>query len=370
MSDAEREAPVPEGRRRIRWTPARRATGIGLLAACVVGAVFLRDQGEREVGEAWNAAKQTLIRVETPPHLLANERPPPSVDTAPAAAAATYPPMPTASGGFLPGTDAPKRKRMMSYTTEDRSRRTAEVGGQSQGRGGAAAGGADGRTPAATNVAFAGEQIPGRRAGPAIDQTLTLMPGVYSCTLTQAMSSEHPGPFFCSVKRDIKSPLGVPLMRAGTTIQGSTQMMGGSTTEDRIMTLSAMAWTPEGIPVPLGNDPMGSEDGSVGFKGQVKRHIWRRLEGAVILMVTQGAMNAASAALQGALSGNNNTYLNLNPGGVNAALAQALSAGQHIRNTVTINAGTEVSFFVTAPISFVDAIDIEPVEPLPRARTR
>lgn len=362
MSDTEREAPVATTRRGARMTAGRRNALVLLGVGCLIAFVFWRDPGRQREADPAPPGGVSAIAATTIAQLLGPPPVPPPETAGPA-----YPAPPTPAGGSILPTGE-KKKRMLSYET--RAAPPAAAGGEDRGeRAGTGRDGAGGRGgPVPTAVSFDGQPIAGRRAGVAIDQTLTLMPGLYACVLDVALSSEHPGPFFCHTKRDIKSPLNVTLMKAGTQIQGSTQSMGGGTTESRIMTLSATAWTPEGVPVPLGG-PMADQTGRVGLAGAVDRHLWARLQGAVVLMVTQGAVNAASAALQPAIAGrgSGNTFVNLNTGGVNAALAQALRDGTAIRNTVTVNQGEEVAFYVTAPISFADAYTLSPAgEAVPR----
>jgi type IV secretion system protein VirB10 len=291
---------------------------------------------------AANNLAELMRNSEDPPPIVRREEAPPST-----------PPMPTSA------TDTGRTKRRsISYTVDQtHTAASATAASSASGPTGQARGGAEG--PGATTVTFQGREVKGARAGMAIDQALTLMPGIYNCTLDGDVGSDAPGPFFCHTSRDIKSPLNVTLMEAGTRIRGETQMLGGATAESRIVTLSAIAWTPEGIPVPLGGQ-MGDQSGQIGLTGEVNRHLWQRLQGAVILMLTQGSLNAATAALQGALAGNNSTFLNLNTGGVSGALAQALRDSQTIRNTITLRRGQEISFVVTEPISFHDVYTLTP----------
>ncbi|GAA0574529.1 hypothetical protein GCM10009416_11540 [Craurococcus roseus] len=211
----------------------------------------------------------------------------------------------------------------------------------------------------ATNVAFKGETIVGGRAGRAMDLVNTLMPGLYKCTLDVAISSERSGPFFCHTTDDIKSPGRVTLMEAGTVIQGSYQsdVRPG---QARILSMAAVATTPNGIPVPLGA-PVGDALGRIGMEGAVNRHVMEKFGAATFLLLGQGAISSVQAALQGlASSGGGNTFLNLQTGSVQSVVAEVLRGNIGIQNTVEVNQGEEIAFLVTAPISFADSYRLRP----------
>lgn len=335
-------------------TPAKRNAGIILLAACGCAFVFWRDSRTKgqDAAIAPTETMQLKLNAVADTRIPPDPPPPPNWNTA-SADTSPNPNAAPAGAGFGGGS---KRRRMYSYSVETSH---ADTSGKTGSSSGAAGTGQEGRAAGPTSVAWAGTQIAGHKAGPAIDQTLTLMPGLYSCTLDVAISSERPGPFFCHTKQDIKSPLNVTLMKAGTRIRGETRSDVG-TGQSRIMSLSAIAWTPEGIPVPLGA-PFGDEQGRIGMSGSLDTHLWSRIGGAVILMLTQGAFQAATAALQSSLSsGSGNTFFNLNSGGIESAVAGAVRNGSAIQNTVTLNQGAEVTFFVTEPISFADALTLSP----------
>lgn len=185
-----------------------------------------------------------------------------------------------------------------------------------------------------------------------MDQTYLLMPGIYQCVLETAVSSEHSGPFLCHTSADIYSPSGVLLMERGTRIVGQYQanVRQGQT---RIPALSVTAYTPNGVPVPLGAQ-MADALGRVGLDGERDTHFWDRFGGATLLLLSQGAMSAATAALQ---QGNGNQTINLGGGGyaLQGVIAETLRGSINIPPTITKHQGEEVAFFITAPISFADA---------------
>ena len=257
--------------------------------------------------------------------------------------------------GQAHGQQAARPQRMVSYAVPQqlpRPPQAATDAAPSAGQGPSAPG-----QPGATSVQFKGTTLPGGRAGAAMDTSLMLMPGVYGCVLDTAVSSERAGPFQCHTKHDIKSPFGATLMEAGTVIIGSYQSDVGQG-QARVVSLVATAYTKNGVPVPMGNAPVADALGRVGMPGAVNRHLAERFGGAVLLLLSQGAISTAQNAVR---SGNGNTYLNLESGsGVSSVATEALRSSINIPNTVEKNQGEEIGFFITAPISFEDAYRLRP----------
>lgn len=336
----ERTAPTPTTGRRL--LSAKQFNVLTILGAgALIAFVFWRD-ANKEPDAPGGPPSPIGQRV-------ALVRPPDPVTQPPVAEPVPIPAAPTLLPRMEPASAAaPQRNpRMVSYPVPAQATAAAPPAG-------AAAHGAAGQEEAATTVAFAGRRIAGAKAGAAMDTTLVLMPGVYRCTLDTAVSSERPGPFFCHVTAAWQSPSGVPLMDPGTRIQGNYESHVAPG-QSRIMSLAATAYTPQGVPVPLGS-PVGDALGRVGMDGAVDRHFWTRFGGAVFLMLSQSAISAASSLAQAALSsGNGNTFLNLNTGGVQGAVGAALRDNLNVPNTVTKNQGEEIGILVTQPIDFSDA---------------
>lgn len=322
--------------------PTRRILGMSPAVALSIGGLLLagisywRGSAERQVAIPAEAT-MTL----PPPEII------PAVHTTPTQAPTappplTPPPLPVSQGpSIMPGSSPP---RMASYAVPARpAAQPASGSGAGSGQPGEGGG--------ATTVAFAGRRLGGARAGAAIDTSLVLMPGVYSCILDTAVSSERPGPFQCHTDEPIKSPANVPLMREGTVIIGSFQsdVRQG---QARIPAVTVTAWTPEGIPVPLGA-VVGDELGRTGMPGMVDRHLAERFGGAFMLLFSQGAIDMARSALT---QGNGNSTVNLNTGGVQSMASEALRSSIGIPNTVMKHQGERISFFITEPVSFADAI--------------
>lgn len=216
--------------------------------------------------------------------------------------------------------------------------------------------------PQSTTIAFAGTTMPGLRAGRAMDMTLVMQPGLYSMTLLTPINSERDGDFFAILPHPIKSRMGVTLMEAGSTIQGSykSQISQG---QSRIVTAVARGMTPNGVPVPFGDAAGADGDGRLGVPGTLKTHLGARLGSALTLMVTQGAFQAATTALQAAIAGGGqggNTFFNMNSSGLDAAVAAAVRNGSSIQNTVDVEAGRTVAFMLSVPVDFSDAYSLTP----------
>ena len=197
------------------------------------------------------------------------------------------------------------RPRMLTFTPGAFPRDTVRSRSAAQA---AAEPGERGRTSA---VAFKPAAIPGLKAGPAMDLTFTMMPGVVTCLLDNALDTTKPGKVFCHTDETVYSPLGVKLMEAGTRIVGDYQSDIGLG-ENRVGAVAAYAITPNGVPVPLGSFPMGDGLGRGGFDGELDTHPWARIGSALVLLTTQGAIGAAQTALQQRGS----SYTNVNVGGL------------------------------------------------------
>jgi type IV secretion system protein VirB10 len=217
-----------------------------------------------------------------------------------------------------------------------------------------------GARPELTTVAFAAGAMPGLRAGPAIDLTFVMQPGLYRLVLAAPINSERGGTFFGILPEAIRSPAGVVLMERGSRLWGAYKSEVGPG-QERIVSAAAWGLTPNGVPVPLGEATVTDGTGRAGMPGTVNTHFWARFGGAITLMVTQGAFQAASAALQASLTrGSGNSYLNLNTASLDAALAATLRNSLNIQTTVDVPAGTEIAFMLNQPIDFADAYRLAP----------
>lgn len=356
---SERDAPVPAPKRGGLSTPQRNTLWI-VAAIAVLAFVFIRNPPFQEEAAPSTGGGAGLIetaiiayRAATEPQQAQAPRPEPQNASLPGAGR----PQPQGSG--FAAAEAP-RSRMTSFAPAEPYAFAKPPAPVQAVAAPAAAGGAPGTAAASTGVAFASSQIPGRRAGRAIDLTFVMMPGIYSCTLQHAISSERPGPLFCLTDKPIRSPRNVLLMEQGTTITGRFDSEVGQG-QERINALHAFAITPSGIPVPLGAQA-GDTQGRSGLSGHVNTHWRARFGSAALLLLSQGAMNLAQEAVRSQLSagGIGNTSINIQGSGLDRAISDALGAGRAIQNTVTLKQGEQITFLVVEPVDFSDALDVVP----------
>lgn len=204
--------------------------------------------------------------------------------------------------------------------------------------------------PSGTHVAFKSADLPGARAGKALDQTYMLMPGIHHCVLETAVQSDLPGPIQCHLRDDALSPTGVVLMEKGTIVTGEykNNVQQG---QSRLFTMAATAYTPNGVPVPL-DSPMADGLGRAGLDGDVNNHLWARFGGAVLLSLVDSGFGVLSSALS---RGNGNTSLNFNSGNMSNLSQDVLRNTVDQPPTITVPQGGDVTIFIRYPISFEDA---------------
>lgn len=342
MSDRDEEvagervvSPAAAGKRGM--TQWQKVAIFGLGTAAIISAVFWRDSTHRSA-ETHEAPAQMG-------QIAPFERfvPPPAT---PAAMVTPLPPstlsqvIHEAAQQPSPLAKEPPRKRLLSYAN------AAPAHSEPPAPQPAA-------TPEQTGIAFKAGRIPGVKAGPAVDLTYMLMPGVVKCVLSNAIDTTQPGPIFCHTSEDVYSPQHIKLMEKGTQIVGSytSNMQQGQT---RLPAVSAFAITPNGVTIAL-TSPMGDALGRAGFAGEVDTHFMAKFGGALLLLAAQGTISTAQAALQ---HGSGNSYVNLNTGGLESAVSEVLRNTVNIPPTVTVNQGSEVAFLVTQPIDFHDAYEL------------
>jgi type IV secretion system protein VirB10 len=209
-----------------------------------------------------------------------------------------------------------------------------------------AAAGKDAKTPQGTQVAFAPTTIPGSQSGTVADQTMILWPGLVRCTMQTAINSEQAGPFQCQLPQDVLSRKGVVLMEKGTEVIGDYKS-GAAQGQKRIIAITATAYTPNGVVVPLGG-PIADEVGTAGVEGNVDNHYFARFGAAIILSLVDSGLQVLSSSLQKG----NSTSINLNTGGTEGLASQVLQATINIPPTITLPQGIDVNLWVRQPIDF------------------
>jgi type IV secretion system protein VirB10 len=324
------------------FTPARKAGAIAIGAAVVVGFIFWKDPGRKKEDP------------DPPPPAAgigqAVKYDPPKPQAMPAAASVPLPKTqpqqqqePQTEPPRLPTTrpvslEAPKPKppRMLSYATTE--------AGQEQAHGPA---GGQPERPTGTQVIYKGAEIVGSRAGAALDRDLLLMPGIVRCILDTGLNSTLPGPLMCHLDAPVISAGNVVLMEKGTQIIGSysADVRQG---QYRMNAVTATAYTPNGIPVPLGG-PFADGLGVTGLQADnVDNHVVQRFGGAVLLALTEGAMSIA----QSAVSKGGNSYVSFSSGGVGSLAQEVLRSSIDIPPTITKNQGDEIALWILTPIDF------------------
>jgi type IV secretion system protein VirB10 len=328
------------------FTPARKAGAIAIGAAVVVGFIFWKDPGHKkddpEPPPPPDGIGQTVV-YEPPkpqpmpvPTVATPFKPPPP---APPIQQTEPLPAPKAVSAQLPETVKARGPRMLSYATAEP--------GQERVPGGGANGGPADQTPPATHVIYKGAEIVGARAGQALDRDLLLMPGIIRCILDTGLNSTLPGPLMCHLDAPVISAGNVVLMEKGTQIIGSysADVKQG---QYRMMAVTATAYTPNGIPVPLGG-PFADGLGMTGLEADnVDNHVLQRFGGAVMLSLAEGGLGIAQAAV----SKGGNSYVSFSSGGVGSLAQEVLRNSIDIPPTITKNQGDEVSLWVLTPIDF------------------
>lgn len=199
-----------------------------------------------------------------------------------------------------------------------------------------------------TTLAFRTATLPGSKASPAIDETYMLMPGLLPCVLDTAINSTLPGPLLAHLDYPVYSTKHVLLMEAGTQIVGRYESMGKNG-GNRLMASTAYAHTPNGIWVPLTDEPLTDDLGRNGLPGGVDNHYMERFGGAVLLDLTDSVLQI----LQAEVSKGGNSYINLNSGSGVGSLAQnILNSTINIAPTFTKNQGETIAILIDKPIDF------------------
>jgi len=348
------EAGRARGGRFRRWRSGWRLVALWVFGCgMVVAFVFWRDAHKPPLKTPTAVGQQLGQFVPTPEFrhgLVPVANAMPAINLSPAAPAP--PPSPQLRAAFGPPPSATTETgsthavRMLTFTPGAFPRDPQAQGeGASQPKAGR-----PGTETGRSTVAFRPAVIPGLRAGPALDLTFTMMPGVVTCLLDNALDTTKPGKVFCHTDETVYSPMGVKLMEAGTRIVGDYQSDIGLG-ENRVGAVAGYAITPNGVPVPLGNFPMGDGLGRGGFSGELDTHPWARIGSALVLLTTQGAIGAAQTALQQ----RGTSYTNINVGGLDVALAEVIRHTANVRNTLRVNQGTRIGLLVAQPIDFSDA---------------
>jgi type IV secretion system protein VirB10 len=231
------------------------------------------------------------------------------------------------------------------------------------GRPNSAAGGGSGQpNEARSDVIFAKSKIGGAKAALMGDMTLLLTPGLIPCTLDWRVDSTVPGPVQCTIPFDIR-PRNVKLLSAGSKVHGAYQsnIQNG---QKRLGLIAEWIEDPStGCFVAIPNNPMGDTLGTSGVEANIDNHYLERFGAAVVLSLTQSALQLAQAAMSD--GGGNNTYLSFGGGGgggVQSLASQILQSQINIPPTATIHQGTPIAVLIRQPVDFSGCYDVIPRE--------
>lgn len=202
-----------------------------------------------------------------------------------------------------------------------------------------------------TGLDFKVSTIAGLKASPAIDDTYQLMPGLLPLVLDTAINSDVPGPILAHLPGPVYSRKGVLLMEAGTQVIGSYASMGKGS---RLKAVSTVAYTPNGVWVPLTSEGMSDDLGRSGLDGEVDRHIMQRFGPAILLSLAGQGLNI----IQSEASKGGNTYLNFGNGGggggggIESLASQILQSQINIPDTFNKHQGETIALFIDKPVDF------------------
>ncbi len=210
---------------------------------------------------------------------------------------------------------------------------------------------ASGATPETTGVAYKAAKIAGIKAGRMGDSSFILKPGMMFCEMNTDILSDQAGSFLCTVRQPVYSDRQIPLLERGTLIRGhyASENANG---QNRISGLDLIAYTPDDCVVALGGAPTDTL-GAAGIAGEKNTHFWQKFGFALILTAVDVGSQIAQSALGGG-GGHNNTSFNFNSGGsgIQQMTQEVLREKMHIKDTLTVNHGSEIGIMIEEPIDF------------------
>lgn len=188
------------------------------------------------------------------------------------------------------------------------------------------------------------------------------------CVQASLLVSDQKGFVTAEIPENVRGMTGAvkALLPKGTKLFGSMEsgLINGSS---RVFVVWEQATTPpilgdDGLPhvirIPL-DSPATDELGAAGLDGDVNRHMWRKVGGAVMLSLVQGGIQAAASLTQN--SGSNSSSLNLyqfQGQGQNIA-SQLLQSQLTIPDTVTRNQGSACNVVMARDADFSDVYSLE-----------
>jgi len=187
---------------------------------------------------------------------------------------------------------------------------------------------------------------------------LTIAQGtIIPCIEQTALDSSYPGLITAVVPQDIYSAGGhTVLIDAGSKVVGTMQkgIINGLAREF-VLWQQITTPAPDFVRIAL-DSPAADALGRTGLDGNVNRHIWEKLEGALLLSTVDTGIEAAALGATSALANRSTTGNNLNfyqfQGYSDQAIAGLLSSTINIPDTLTRPQGSSCSIFVARDLDF------------------
>lgn len=203
--------------------------------------------------------------------------------------------------------------------------------------------------PTHTGIKFSTATIPGKKASPAIDDTLILYPGLLLIELDTAIDSSWAGPLLAHLPSPVYSRKGVVLLEAGTQVIGKYESMNQHDGVKRLSASSAYAFSPNGVWVSLAGQPLSDPQGRTGLSGTYDARLMERFGGAILLDLASSGLQIAQAQV----SQGGNTYLSFNSS--DRLASQILNSTINLPPLFTKNPGSLIAIWLAEPIDFSDS---------------
>jgi len=192
------------------------------------------------------------------------------------------------------------------------------------------------------------------------DPELTIAQGtIIPCIQQTALDSSYPGLITAVIPQDIYSAGGhTVLIDAGSKVVGTMQKgIVSGLSREFVLWQQITTPAPNFVRIAL-DSPAADALGRTGLDGQVNRHFWEKIKGALLLSTVDTGIQAAALGATNALAGRNGGY-----GGSSVNFYQFQSAGDQavstllqstiqIPDTLTRPQGASCSIFVARDLSF------------------
>lgn len=196
------------------------------------------------------------------------------------------------------------------------------------------------------------------------DPELTIAQGtIIPCIEQTALDSSYPGLITAVIPQDIYSAGGhTVLIDAGSKVVGTMQkgIINGLAREF-VLWQQITTPAPDFVRIAL-DSPAADALGRTGLDGDVNRHTWEKLEGALLLSTVDTGLQAATLGLSNALASRSASGNNLNfyqfQGYSDQAVASLLQSTITIPDTLTRPQGASCSIFVARDLDFASVYSL------------